>query len=338
MQLLHKVDPDFWWDVAQKCPYATFFHTPLWNEIARWYNPYLRDRSIGLVTENGTRAVFPLLETRHSGPFRHLTSTFEGTYGGLIADGPLDEEQVQAIYQQLNKWFNFSLYYLANPLAPSYPIEKPLAFDWETTHMIHLDADFETIFQRFKKNTRTDYRRGLREGVKVRRAESLDDYQAYYAAYLDAIERWGHTADYGYRWELFEKFFELERQHPEQITVWVVELDDKVVGGSVTFHWQRHVTAWHAAVQKAAMKRKAMVVLDTEITRDAIARNYAYYDLNTSSKIENLINYKRSFGAVDYPIARYKYDCWLLKPALRIYRKVRYGNEYGDAYVASPAH
>lgn len=323
MQVLRHIEPALWWDVAQHCPYATFFHTPLWNEIARWYHPQLRDCSVGFVTEGGTRAIFPLLETKRIGPFQRLISSFEGTYGGLIADGPLDPAEVQAIYNHLESGLKLSLHYLSNPLAPSYPSEEPLAYDQEIAHLIHLAPDFEATFQGFKKSTRTAYRRGLREGARVRRAHSLADYQRYYAAYLDAIRRWGHAPDYGYRWELFEYFYRLERQHPDQIALWVVELDNVVVGGTLAFYWNRHATAWHGAVYEHAMKRKAMVVLDTEIARAAAARGYRYYDLNTSGKIPSLISYKRSFGAVDYPIAMCKGESLMVRPAVRIYRSLR---------------
>ena len=344
MQVLHEVEPIFWWEVARKCPYATFFHTPLWNEIARWYYPHYRDCSMGFIMPNGTRAVLPLLMTDCIGPLHKLISSFEGCYGGIIADGPLSRDDIEQIYSYTYQWQVIDFYYLANPLTENREIDEELKFDDEVAYLVHLDADFDTIFSRFLKSARTSYRRGVREGFEVRRAESLEDYRAYYAAYRDAVDRWGYDDSYGYGWPLFEHFAKLEQQHPEQITLWVITNDDVVVGGTLAFYWNQHATAWHGTVTREALKRRAMVVLDTEIIRDAATRGYQYYDLNTSAKIEGVVTYKQNFGSVPYPLARCRYQSQVLTPALNVYRKIRYGSlgasvslmsmlAYQDAYL-----
>jgi len=313
MRIIQPVEPQCWWEIARACSYATFFHTPLWTELACRVNCMVRDRTIAAIFPNGTRAVLPLLEIRRFGPFASLMSTFEGCYGGIIADGPLSATDAATLYRQVYRWDISNFYYLANPLAPPETVDTTYQFANEITYLIHLDQDFESIFSRFDKSARTNYRRGLREGVRIRRAASLADYEAYYRAYREAVRRWGEDEHYGYPWEFFTHVFEFERRYPNEITLWVVELDGAVVGGTLAFYWNQHVTAWHGTVTNEALKRRAMVVLDVEIARDAAARGFRYYDLNTSAGIEGVMQYKRNFASAEHPIARCQYRSPLIR-------------------------
>ncbi|ABY34070.1 MULTISPECIES: GNAT family N-acetyltransferase [Chloroflexus] len=321
MEIIQPVERQLWWDVARACPYATFFHSPLWTELACRVQPTLRDRTIAARFPNGTRAILPLLELRRCGPLVALMSTFEGCYGGIIADGPLRADDAAALYRQVYRWNVSNFYYLTNPLAPPETLDTTYQFGDEIAHILHLDAPFETIFQRFDKSTRTNYRRGLREGVQIRRAASLADYEAYYRAYRDAVQRWGQPDHYGYPWEFFQHVRTFEQQYPQELTLWVVELDGMVVGGTLAFYWNHHVTAWHGTVTREALKRRAMVVLDVEIVRDAAQRGFRYYDLNTSAGIEGVMNYKRNFATTDHRLARCRYRSPLIRPLHGLIRR-----------------
>lgn len=263
---------------------------------------------------SGTRAVLPLLEVRHNGPFSALLSTFEGCYGGIIADGPLTATASAHIYGQLYHRNVSSFSYLANPLAPSETIDRRHHFGDEITQIIHLDSDFATLFERFSRNARGNYRRGLREGARVRQATTLTDWQAYYAAYRDAVDRWGEDEHYGYPWSFFTQLFAFAQAYPHEIRLWVVELDNTVVGGRLAFYWNQHVTLWHGTATRNALTRRALFVLDVEIIRDAIEQGLRYFDFNTSAGIEGVMQYKRNFATTDYPLPRCEYRSPVLKP------------------------
>ncbi|ACL25581.1 hypothetical protein Cagg_2714 [Chloroflexus aggregans DSM 9485] len=66
-----------------------------------------------------------------------------------------------------------------------------------------------------------------------------------------------------------------------------------------------------------------MVVLDVEIARDAAARGFRYYDLNTSAGIDGVMQYKRNFATTDYVIARCRYRSPLLIPFIALKRNLR---------------
>lgn len=314
MRVMTAVNYSLWWEIARACPYATFFHTPRWTEIACATIPTVRDRTLAVMLPTGTRAILPLLAVRSSGPCVALLSTFEGCYGGIIADGPLTAGEAARIYRLAYRWNVSSFAYLANPLAPPETIDCVYRSSDEIAHIIHLDSDFETLFDRFSRNARGNYRRGLREGARVRLAATLADWQAYYAAYRDAVERWGEDQSYGYPWSFFAQMSTFAQAYPQEIKLWVVELDGQVVGGRLAFYWNRHVTLWHGTATREALARRALFVLDIEIIRDAITRGLQFFDFNTSAGIEGVMQYKRNFATTDYVIARCEYHSRILQP------------------------
>lgn len=318
MRAITAVSRQLWWEVARACPYATFFHTPRWTEIACTAIPAVRDRTIAVFLPSGVRVILPLLEVRHSGLCTALLSTFEGCYGGIIADGPLTAAEATRIYRLAYRWNVTSFAYLANPLAPPETIDRTYRIGDEIAHIIQLDSDFETLFDRFSRNARGNYRRGLREDARIRRAHTIADWQAYYAAYRDAVNRWGEDETYGYPWSFFAQMFTFAQAYPHEITLWVVELDGQVVGGRLAFYWNQHVTLWHGTATRAALARRALFVLDVEIIRDAIERGLRYFDFNTSAGIAGVMQYKRNFATTDCTIPRCEYHSPLLQPLVQL--------------------
>jgi hypothetical protein len=325
MKILKAVSQEFWWDVATKCSYATFFHTPLWQELAMRIHPEHSDATIGAILPNGVRAVLPLLRIRRYGPFQRLLSTSEQCYGGIIADGPISAAERARIYMRACRWPTLSLQFLENPLAPAQPAGSGYEPLHDTTQIVELDADFETVFARFDKKHRHAYRRGLQAGVHVRPASSLSEYRSYFEAYRDTVDRWGLPPSYGYGWDLFEQCYLLSQRHPEQVRLWVAIVADQVAGGTLAFYWGQHCVAWHGAVHREYLGHRAMNVVDTEIIRDAIMRGYRHYDFNPSAGMAGLIGYKSRFGAVARPVTHWRYEHPLIKHGLRAYRRARYG-------------
>jgi CelD/BcsL family acetyltransferase involved in cellulose biosynthesis len=344
VRIIPNIDTGFWWEVARSCGYTTFFHTPLWHQLATLAYPGYRDRSVGFVLPSGVSAVLPLLETSRVGPLRRLISTFESCYGGLIADGPLSYADEAAIYRVVLGWRALDYRVLSNPFAPSHAPLPGASLVSDATLVVDLDADFERVFARFSKGQRNSYRRGCKAGVQIRPATSLDDYRAYYRAYRDTVNRWGKPDTYGHPWELFASCYELSRRHPEQIALWTIVVDEKVVGGNLVFYWGQHSVVWHGALDRAYLSSGAMPVADTEVIRDAIARGFRYYDFNPSAGIAGIIAYKRGFGARERPVTHIRYEHPWLRQALSAYRRARYGSaewslsaERGDGHTSQSA-
>jgi hypothetical protein len=327
MRILRKISDEFWWDVARKCDYATFYHTPIWQELAKRLFPgRYRDETFGAILPNGVHVVFPLVSKRRLGPLRWLESAPIGGYGGLIADGPVSPTEAAQMYKHACAGTTSSLYVVDNPLLPPIPVEVrsqlSLVVD-EIAHMVPLDADFDTVFSRFSKSLRNHYRSGIKQGAHIRLATSLDDVRAFYPNYRDAVGRWGGDENYGYHWEQFEQVYHVSQLYPENVKLWLILFNEQVVGGRIVFYWGRQATGWNGTAHRDFLKYKVIPVAHTEMIRDAISRGYSYMDFSTSGHKEQLITFKQSFSPITVPLCGWIYENPLITSSRAIYQRGR---------------
>jgi hypothetical protein len=328
VRILRKISDDFWWEVARTCDYATFYHTPIWKELAeRSFPGIYRSEAFGAILSSGVRIVFPIISTRRRGPLRWLESTFAGCYGGFIADGPVSPAEAAQLYKHACAIYStYSFYVLDNPLGQPLPDAIKSQFNLvvsEDTYVIRLDTDFDTLFSRFSPSRRAAYRRGIKKGVQIRLAASLDDYRAYYVSYRDAVERWGENESFGYKWDLFEQIYQLSQAYPEQIKLWVMIVNEQIVGGRLFFYWNQHVSFWTGTAHRDFLHHNVIPVADTEILRDAVARGYGYFDFNTSGLTQGMVEYKRRFGSTGVNVSAWYFENPLITSARGTYQQIR---------------
>ncbi|MDN5849505.1 MAG: GNAT family N-acetyltransferase [Nitrococcus sp.] len=311
MKILKEVDRDMWWEVAMACPYATFFHSPLWHQLASETYREKQDASIAAVCDNSTRMVLPLLQTgrRRRGLFRSLASTFAGCYGGVIADGPISKSEVGNLYTVALAGNVGRFQITSNPIQTDFHTARLLGVEAniDVTQILALNGDFDAIKSGFSKGHNSSIKKGHRMGVTVRQAESLDDYRAYYSAYEDSLRRWKEKATSCYPWRLFENGFRLSQEHPQHIKLWLAEIDQKVIAGAWVFYWNNHADWWHGAAYEEYFNYYPNNVLQVEIIRDALTQGYKYYDFNPSGGHDGVARFKGRFGADEWPIMRWAY-------------------------------
>lgn len=323
MRILKKVSDEFWWEVARACNYATFYHTPIWKELAeRLFPNHYRNETFGAILPSGVRVVFPLGSKRRLGPMRWLMSTVEGCYGSFIADGPVSPAEALALYHHACTWTDYSLHILDNPIGPALSEEiqsKLTLLVNETAYTLKLDTSFDTIFARFSTALRDSYQSGISKGVQVRPSASLDDYQAYYANHANTGNRWGKEYD----WNLFEQIYHLSQIYPDQIKLWLITVNEQIIGGRIIFYWGQQATWWNGTVHQDFLSYNPKQVGDTEIIRDALARGFSYFDFNTSALDKTIIAYKEQFGAEGVPVNLWRFENPILKPAQQLYRQIK---------------
>jgi hypothetical protein len=329
MRILSEVSSDFWWDVARKCDYATFYHTPIWPQLAkRLFPSRYYDETFGAVLPSGVRVVFPIVSKRRLGPLRWLESAPIGGYGGFIADGPVSSDDAAQIYKYACSGLTASLYIVDNPLQPPLSGEVRPRFNLvvdDIAHMVPLDADFDTVFSRFSKSLRNHYRNGIKNGAHIRLATSLDDYRAFYPNYRDAIGRWGEDDSYGYQWNQFEQVYEISKIYPENVKLWLILFNDQIVGGRIVFYWGRMATGWNGTAHRDFLKYKVIPVAHTEMIRDAIIKGYSFMDFSTSGHRQQLITFKQSFNPITVPLCGWLYEHPLITSSRSIYARGRQG-------------
>jgi hypothetical protein len=308
-----RIDHDLWWEVAASCPYATFFHSPLWHRLMSATDQDRRDATVGAVLDNGTRAILPLMEGRGplKGAFRRRVSTFAGCYGGVVADGPLQRDDVEALYGAASAGRVGVLRVVENPLRNDHVAPRLRSFETtvshDFTHMLRLNRTLDEVVSGFSRGAKSSLRQGRRKGVTVRQAATLGDYRSYFDVYRDTLRRWGDRATSVYPWRLFEVGHELARAHPGHLRLWLTEVGERVIGGAWVFYWNRHVDYWHGASYEDYFDRRPNNVLHVEILRHAIEHGYGYYDLNPSGGHEGVARFKDGFGATRSPIRRWAF-------------------------------
>jgi hypothetical protein len=298
MRIHRGIDEADWWEVASRCHYATFFHSPLWSRLVLATYPEYRDASIWAMLRDGTRAVFPVIETGRSGGglFRNLCSTFAGCYGGPIADVPLSCDDERGLYRALLSWDTIRVTVTGNPFGPTAETMSGYEKREDSTHIISLSEGFDAVQAGFSRGHRTSALQGRRRGVTTRVATSIEDYRFYFDAYTDSLRRWGDNTTSIYPWLLFENGFRLSQAYPGNMKLWVAELDGQIISGVWMFYWNHHAVAWHAASHAEYFEYRPANVLFWDIMEDACQRGYDYFDFNPSGGHEGVAEFKRRFG------------------------------------------
>lgn len=313
MDITETPDSDFHWQVVRDCPYSTFYHTPLWHDLAAGEDSARTARAFGITFENGTRAVLPLLEERRV--LKKYVSTFAGCYGGLVADGPIPDEGAQALYEHVFSLGGKKYKFISNPLTdePPTPDIDNEDVEHDFTHMLELDRDLDAIVSEYSRGHRSSLKKGRREGVVARPSANVEDYRRYFEAYLASMDRWGKDPSTGYPWSFFERAYNLSQEYPESITLWLATVDEEVASGALIFKWNQHVSYWHGAAHEEYFDYRPNNVLHTEIIASALDEGYQYYDFNPSGGHDGVAQFKSRFGAKKQPVKRRTYSRSLLE-------------------------
>jgi hypothetical protein len=305
MEISNNFDVAVWWSIAKECEYATFFHTPLWHQLAAATYPDYKDETILIRFKNGKEAILPLLNVNANRMlFKQLRSTFAGCYGGLISSSVIEPNEQESVYLSfLPKQFT-QLKINGNPIYNNNLPSIPGKTNSDFTHLILLENNFEDIFSNFSKGHRSSYKKGCKMGVTVRKAQDIEDYREYFGAYLDSLRRWGENASSDYPWQLFEKGFYLSQDYPDNIKLWVAEVDNKLIAGAWVFYWNQHVVWWHGAAYEEYFNYYPNNVLQTKIIQNAVAHGFRYYDFNPSGGHASVASFKGRFGAEKRPFTQ----------------------------------
>jgi predicted N-acyltransferase len=171
----------------------------------------------------------------------------------------------------------------------------------DATHAIVLDAGFDAVEKRWKKNNSAhlrNVRKARRAEIEVARTVETGDFGEYFDVYQSTLERWGGRASSAYRRDLFEA---IRERLDDDIALWVARDGRKIVAGALCFYARRHAVYWHGAALASHFDRRPVNLLMYEIARDACGRGMSWFDLNPSGGQEGVERFKRSLGAEPFP-------------------------------------
>jgi lipid II:glycine glycyltransferase (peptidoglycan interpeptide bridge formation enzyme) len=296
MKILNPVPLDFWQEVAEACPWATFFHTPAWATIYAQTFPQYAIASRGFVMESGARVVIPFLAEEKKKFLKRetkLKSIEPGVYGGIIADQEISPQEVAEIIRHILKMKSTGGRIVGNPFKeftlPSQFKKKELF-----TQMVDLTSGFDGIWGRFSRGQKSNISQAQRKNITIRLAQSEQDIETYFAIYLQTVKRWGKKTAAEYPQDLF---LNLYRKNDPHIRFYLAEKDGRNVAGIIVLAWAKNLIYWHGCSLDEALKDYPNNLLHYAVIKWGCENGYTCYDMGPSMDMEGVVRFKSSFGA-----------------------------------------
>ena len=285
------------WDtVVNQCDYATFFHSRGWAEIWEEYrNGKVRSVAKYITFNDGVEVLCPIMVQKISrGLLKQYMSGPEWQYGGWLSLHTLNEKHHNAL---LAYSYKLSLIFRQNPFDKSFPTDKVPWNDIDYTQVLDLRQGFDSIRNNWLTEHRSAVRnaeRAVKAGVTLEEGITEADWQAYYRIYELAVVRWGdNLKGEKFDWRLYDLIL---KRRTKNVKLWIVKLDNKIIGGAIRFYQNKHVMSWNKAILRDYAKSYASNLLDYELIKHSCESGYWWYDLDTSAGLEGVIAYKTSLG------------------------------------------
>ena len=286
-----------WQETCNKCPYATYFHTPEW---ARIFSVYLHGRMrpwpIKVTFNDGITAIIPFSRIVYlQGLFKQYISSPAGAFGGWLSLQELSEQHVKALISYMQKYKNLT--WRENPYGPYLREIEIKGASADFTQTIDLRRSYDEILLGASKIHRNSFRRALRSGVTIRIADSKEQWQSHFEGYLASRGRWKKAGSQkptaGYSWELFETLF---KARSPNCKLWLALYKNKVASSVINFYWNRHAVAWHAGAFEEYFDVYPNHLLFKEMVRDAHEKGFHWFDFNPTGDLGGVESFKERLG------------------------------------------
>lgn len=319
MKVFDVVDFKEWQEIAGKCEYATFFHTPSWAKVFSESYPNMEIATKKFIFDDSTRVILPLIKRNAMKGFASCyVSSIAGVYGGVISDGKINEKKISEIFTYLIKWNTLDVSIIGNPFF-DYSLPKRFKVKEELTQVLEIGKPEEEIWVGYAHSVKNQINKASKSGVMCREAKTLDEWKEYYSIYQESVKRWGDKATSNYPFLLFENLF---RENNSNIKLWLVVCDNKIVGGNLNFYHNNHCVEWHASFLSDYFKYGIRKFLAHKIILDANAKGYNYYDFNPSGGHVGTMEFKETFGSKKLSFKRWEWKNSSLDMIVRVKNKL----------------
>jgi hypothetical protein len=296
---IRKANSDEWDKIWQKCNYSTYFHSREWAEIWQTFKKGKIMPKPKIITfSDGKTALLPLsYQTEYKGLINLYASSLEETFGGWISTDELTVEHAKLLAKFITQKLGGNLVWRFNPYDELVFKAGVNVTTEDETHAIKLEGSVDAIYKKQSSIARKA-RKAAKEGVSIKIASTIEEWQEYYQVYLDSIRRWGRDSSFAYRWELFEEIF--QRNSPN-IKLWVACYQNQVISGALCFYAPTHVVYWQGATLESHFHLRPVNLVMYEIIKSCCEEGYSWFDFNPSAGLEGVRAFKESFGAKPLP-------------------------------------
>ncbi len=285
-----------WRDILRDVNRYSFFQTPRWAEILSKVLPHARPCHRWFSFSDGSEAVFPAFAVPVRFGIRKLDSMYWGSYGGLISSSPLTPRHYLAAARYDLDWKTPICDVTLNPadLETTREFSNTRLFQVieRTTHILHLDEPFETIWkERIKSRNRTTIRRAKRDGVQTRWSNDARSIDTIKTLYQKACKRWQGVET------LPLSFFDALVDLPgDEVRIWRAEYEGEIIAIDVMFYGKGEALYHSGARNDSYSELNGSKLLMADMIQDASERNISVFNFGASGGLQGVERFKEIFG------------------------------------------
>lgn len=311
MKVSKNIDFDEWKEIADKCSYSTFFHTPAWSKIFVQTHPNMKITTKKYTFDDKTRVILPMINKKtRKGLLGSYFSNIADVYGGIISEKKISNNKINDIFLSLISRNIASISIMGNPLL-NYVLPGQFRERIDFTHLLKLDKGKEKIWANYKSSVRSQINKAESLGVICKEADNnINEWKKYYYIYENELERWRDKVTSHYHFSLFEN---ISKAKNPNIKLWFVIFCERVVGGSLVFYHNKHCVSWHSSFLSDYFKYGICNFLYHNIILDAFQKGYEYFDFNPSGGHKGVSKFKETFGTEKLEIKIWKWENPLIR-------------------------
>lgn len=289
--------------------------TPEWTRAACTIGGY-RDASVFVRYSSGLSVVLPMLERRLAPGIKQFGSMpFAWSMGGPVSVSVPSVDELRQLFLLASSRGGISTTVSANPLiydvwaqaAP--PGALTITKDWS---LVQLDGGWPHVWESlFRPRARAKARRAVREGVTVKCDSSDSSVAIFHGLYAKSIERWavreGEPAWLaqwrGRRRDPIEKFRAVAKAFGGNCKIWTAHLGDHPIAAIIVLTQGANALYWRGAMDESRVRQSgASHLLQRLAIQAACDSGCRFYHMGEAGS-KSLSEFKRSFGASEYPFA-----------------------------------
>lgn len=293
------VSPEQWRGFVERCPNATFFHTPGWYQAHAESLGYV-PATAHIAFEDGSEALLPMAtRPRFKGLMREAMAGIEAGYGGLVSPRPLSAAQVDEAYR-LVMARHPDMVVTGNPHEAYVNLPSWLSRQEDYTQIAPLLPPDEQRKRMSKSRVKT-VRAAEDEhyDLIVKRGLTARDVVEFYDCYAEHAAEWNYT-----KWVRDEAYFRALLSHAgRDLVLFLAYRDEFLAGFRLLGCYGRHVMALNVARAKRYKDWNIGPYLAAESMAWCHGEGFESMDFMPSGPLESVRAYKASFGGASVPHA-----------------------------------
>lgn len=300
LDIVNPLEYPEWDELLAKNPSSSFFHTSNWARVlVETYNY----KPLYFCTIRGElSSLIPTMEVQSLITGKRGVSLPFTDYSAPILDK--DSDAQHAIDRVIQYGKNAGWDYLEIRGGPFFPEEIP-SFTTYYGHTLELSSDENAVFSLFRDSTVRNIKKAVKEGVIVRRSESMDDVNEFYR--LNCITRREHGLPPQPR-DFFRRIYQQVISLGKGFIV-LAEYNDRCIAACVYFHFNGKALYKYGASDKKYQHLRANNLVMWEAIKWYCRNGHRNFCFGrTEPENKGLRQFKSGWGATEHVIRYYRYD------------------------------